>query len=221
MQQLPDTLYKALYRRLSVIVLCLTFLMVSCSEELDNELLPQEMTVTEEKMSPELLEYFDNVQRDIIGDPNQEPVLPGCRAGLIFRDFAGTTSSQAVPFYQSATLQEATRADGLCNFPSGLNRPCLFIGTVTIQNTSGLSGNYRVLSPWVGGTIYNYSNVNSSFTFAYGRPQLPTAILCGTIGDFIFQAQDAVTGGWVNVALLRLTCSNCTLQPFDGEEPTG
>ena len=210
-----------LSHRISVALFGMMLVMASCFNEESEVLKSPEMTITESKIDSEMQSYLDklDIESDIIGDPVTDPTLLGCRGGLVFRDFANSATTQAVPFYESATLVETTRADGLCNFPVSLNRPCLFVGTVTIKNTAGLSGNYRVIAAW--GTVYNYNNVTSSFTFAYGRPQLPTAILCGTIGDFIFQAQDPLTGGWVNVAFLRLTCSNCSLQPTEGEEPAG
>ncbi|MGB3465280.1 MAG: hypothetical protein WBA74_08420 [Cyclobacteriaceae bacterium] len=188
----------------------------SCSEENAVEVLQQEMTTTKSEWTPEIEEYVQNldIESDIIGTPGGEPVALGCRAGRIFRDFANSPTSQNVPFYQSAIFIETLRADGQCNFPFSLNRPCLFIGSVTIQNTPGLSGNYRILAPL--GVVFSYNNVSTSFTFAYGNPQVPAGVLCGTLGDYIFQAQEASTGNWINVAFLRLSCSNCSLVPADG-----
>lgn len=205
-------------KRLSLFLAISLITLFSCQEEGAIEIDGKTLTVTESEISPEALGILDRETAGLTADGvilgGVNPIQQGCNASVRFLDYSGNPVISNITFYSNTTLIETTRANGSCNFPVSLNQPCLFIGTLTINNVPGMTGNYRILTP--SGAQINIGNLSGSFTYAYGRPQLPLGVFCGLLDRYIIQAEDPnAPGNWTTVYVIGFICSNCNLTPID------
>ena len=214
--------YGSPWRRLPVyaMILALSLLVFfSCQEE--EALIPEEdVTVIDSEISQDSPVTENTTIGDPIeGDPIINPVPAGCKAGVTETDFANTQQVLTnAPFYNNTTLNELGRRNGQCLFPASLNQPCLFAGSITVNNNAGMTGNYRVITP--SGAIRNVNNVAGSFTFFYGRPfpDVPLGVPCGSVNTYTVEAENPnLPGFYTKVYEVSFICSNCIFGPIDGQ----
>lgn len=200
---------------LSSILILSVITFFACEEESEPDLKIEE-TVSENNTSIELQELFSNENTERLTDgvlgAGGNPTAPGCIVGVRAKDYSGTPSVASVPFYNNTVLNETGRANGSCDFPNELNKPCRYTGSFTINNNPGMSGNYRIVTQ--NGGQFSLGTITSSLTFVYGRPERPYVVYCGHVGIYTVEAENPLSPGtWIKVFEIKFICTNCNFSP--------